>query len=180
MSTISHDSFLFSPECGPKRAWEFGEASMSSAVTVQTLFLPRLSFGPDLWVETSEGWVQGRDLTNRHWLRVTKPEMSDSPVPFDLPTELHFDGPYGYFIYSILRQAQPVVVVDMMTCPDHVAHWRSDRLLLQTQELERWYSGMVGQGQDSWWMRVLKASHGFARVVPLSGRWEAFGVPVAA
>lgn len=175
MSRISPETCLRSGH-DAIRAWELGPARNGSAVIVDTVWLPQMSFGEDLGVETLRGVVPAGELTPADWLRVTKPDTAE--LEPELPYYLHLGGREATRVHALLRRSNLVTVVDMMQC--RIAHWRSDIVMLRVDLVDGWFGRMLGEGGDSWWMRVLSITRGFAETVALSGSWEAHGVPVAA
>jgi len=174
VSSVHQSTVLFSPDTGVIRARELGEAYFSPCYRIGTLWMPDMHLSGDVSLYTDKGWKQASEVQKGDWLCLRVPDHSSK---FHVPVSYPCEGParYAYPLFQQTLVTEPVRLIDMMCCPNHVAHWRVDKLLVTPRLHESYYWGMVSQDHNAWWHCVLETDRTFQKMVELEGFWEAYG-----
>ena len=141
--------------------------------------MPDMHFSEDVSLYTDKGWKEVSSLQKGDWLLLRVPDHSNR---FHVPLPIDYMGPAreAYPLFQQTLVTNPVRLIDMMGCANHIAHWRRDLLIVTPREHERYYWGMVSQDHNAWWHCVLETDRIFQKMVELKGFWEAYGFLVKA
>jgi len=178
MPAVGVNTLLWSESTGPCRAWTQGQGSSSYGRRIETYWLPDICVSKDLLLETSRGHVPAGQITTDDWLRVARDDTTSAQC--ETPYYLHGSTEQVWEWMQQLSWCYPFGLIDMMDCEDHLSDWKKDRWVFSIKEDRSWFRGMVREGADCWWARVLTSGDSYTHLVPVQGSWRAYGIPITA